>query len=374
MAPLQLRLDGRIERPKVELFLDGPTRRWASATCGCSSIPIAPGFAYRAKGSRGSGRSPRTARSCCPGAGGRRSPSPRSTSPDRRARRAAGRSGRIHRAACSRRRAGSRARSASRRSAATSGSRRILPPTTSASPVRRRSRPRRADRRHDHAAEGRDHVDGSWSRAGWPVGRHEPRAAHRHRRSWSTARARSARRWPGGAACVRIRHPGQRHARPDQHHRARRARPPAADPRQPGGADQGRGRLGAGADAGALRRRPRDAVGPDRRPRPNSAPTSPAMPLQLLDIVWPRLGLGGIASGRVDYRWAGQPSGRADLRVRGLSRAGLVLSSKPIDVGLAAVLDGRRRRCARWRSATARPSAGRRRASRRWRRGRSSPS
>ena len=68
-----------------------------------------------------------------------------------------------------------------------------------------------------------------------------------------------------------------------------------------------------------------------------------AMPLQLLDIGWPNLGLGGIATGRLDYRWHGAngaPSGRADLKVRGLSRAGLVLSSRPIDVGLAAVLDG----------------------------------
>ena len=30
------------------------------------------------------------------------------------------------------------------------------------------------------------------------------------------------------------------------------------------------------------------------------------------------------------------PTGKADLRVRGLSRAGLVLSSKPVDMGLAA--------------------------------------
>jgi len=65
-----------------------------------------------------------------------------------------------------------------------------------------------------------------------------------------------------------------------------------------------------------------------------------AMPLQLLDIAWPKAGLGGIASGRVDYRWAGQPSGSANLRVRGLSRAGLVLASKPIDVGLNAALTG----------------------------------
>ena len=67
-----------------------------------------------------------------------------------------------------------------------------------------------------------------------------------------------------------------------------------------------------------------------------------AMPLQLLDIGWPNLGLGGIASGTLDYRWrgeGGQPSGRANLKVRGLSRSGLVLSSKPIDLGLSAALE-----------------------------------
>jgi translocation and assembly module TamB len=65
-----------------------------------------------------------------------------------------------------------------------------------------------------------------------------------------------------------------------------------------------------------------------------------AMPLQILDIGWPDLDLSGVASGRVDYAWKGNRSGRADLRIRGLSRAGLVLSSKPIDVGLAAVVQG----------------------------------
>ena len=76
--------------------------------------------------------------------------------------------------------------------------------------------------------------------------------------------------------------------------------------------------------------------------RPEFRASIEAMPLQLLDIVWPKAGLGGIASGRVEYRWAGQPSGSANLRVRGLSRAGLVLASKPIDVGLNADLNGGR--------------------------------
>ena len=73
--------------------------------------------------------------------------------------------------------------------------------------------------------------------------------------------------------------------------------------------------------------------------------TVQAMPLEVLDIFWPNLDMRGSANGRLDYRWRGEngrPSGRADLRIRGLSRAGLVLSSKPIDVGLAAVLSGGR--------------------------------
>ena len=66
-----------------------------------------------------------------------------------------------------------------------------------------------------------------------------------------------------------------------------------------------------------------------------------AMPLSVLDIVNPDLDLGGLASGRLSYAWnRGSPSGRADLKVRGLNRSGLVLASKPIDVGVAAVLGG----------------------------------
>lgn len=69
------------------------------------------------------------------------------------------------------------------------------------------------------------------------------------------------------------------------------------------------------------------------------------LPLSTLDMAWPDLGLGGIATGKLQYRQASmtsQPTGRADIRVRGLSRSGLVLSSKPIDLGVAAVLDGSR--------------------------------
>jgi translocation and assembly module TamB len=68
-----------------------------------------------------------------------------------------------------------------------------------------------------------------------------------------------------------------------------------------------------------------------------------AMPLSVLDIGFPQLGLGGVASGIVRYRAASAtalPSGEANLRVRGLTRAGLVLSSRPVDIGLNARLDG----------------------------------
>ncbi len=68
-----------------------------------------------------------------------------------------------------------------------------------------------------------------------------------------------------------------------------------------------------------------------------------AMPLTVLDIFYPRMGLGGMASGTLSYRspeGGAVPSGAMDLRIRGLTRAGLVLSSRPVDVGVAARLVG----------------------------------
>ncbi|MBV9843278.1 MAG: translocation/assembly module TamB domain-containing protein [Sphingomonadaceae bacterium] len=68
-----------------------------------------------------------------------------------------------------------------------------------------------------------------------------------------------------------------------------------------------------------------------------------AMPLAVLDIFDPALRLGGSATGKLSYTQASAgvpPSGRIDLNVRGLTRAGLVLSSAPVDVGLAGVLAG----------------------------------
>ena len=68
------------------------------------------------------------------------------------------------------------------------------------------------------------------------------------------------------------------------------------------------------------------------------------MPLTVLDIAWPELGLGGIASGTFSYRAPRDgvaPTGDVNLRIRGLTRSGLVLSSRPVDVGVVAKLDGR---------------------------------
>ncbi|MDP5103177.1 MAG: translocation/assembly module TamB domain-containing protein [Erythrobacter sp.] len=58
------------------------------------------------------------------------------------------------------------------------------------------------------------------------------------------------------------------------------------------------------------------------------------MPLRLLDLVGANLGLGGRLSGIIDYRQQGRaaPIATARVRVDRFSRAGLVLSSKPINV------------------------------------------
>ncbi|URW75515.1 translocation/assembly module TamB domain-containing protein [Sphingomonas donggukensis] len=65
------------------------------------------------------------------------------------------------------------------------------------------------------------------------------------------------------------------------------------------------------------------------------------MPLSVLDIGYPGLGLGGSATGTLRYvaTAGGAPTGRIDMTVRGLTRSGLILSSRPIDVGIAGVLD-----------------------------------
>ena len=67
------------------------------------------------------------------------------------------------------------------------------------------------------------------------------------------------------------------------------------------------------------------------------------MPLSALDIIYADLGLGGYVSGVVDFRndHTGAPAGHAALSVRGLSRSGLVLTSRPLDLALVGQLDER---------------------------------
>jgi translocation and assembly module TamB len=58
------------------------------------------------------------------------------------------------------------------------------------------------------------------------------------------------------------------------------------------------------------------------------------MPLRLLDLAGADLGLGGRLSGIIDYRQQGRaaPTAKARVRIERFSRAGLVLSSKPVNV------------------------------------------
>lgn len=65
------------------------------------------------------------------------------------------------------------------------------------------------------------------------------------------------------------------------------------------------------------------------------------MPLSVLDIVVADLGLGGVASGIVDYAddGSGTPQGKVALKVSNFSRSGLVLTSQPVDLYMVGQLD-----------------------------------
>ena len=64
------------------------------------------------------------------------------------------------------------------------------------------------------------------------------------------------------------------------------------------------------------------------------------LPLGVLDIGYSGLGLGGTATGTLELsaRDGAAPTGRTNLTVRGLTRSGLLSSSAPIDIGVAGVL------------------------------------
>lgn len=65
-----------------------------------------------------------------------------------------------------------------------------------------------------------------------------------------------------------------------------------------------------------------------------------SLPLAIADAAVPELGFGGTASGTLSWRAPrlGAPSASASLQVRGLTRSGLVLTSRPVDLALVAQL------------------------------------
>lgn len=67
------------------------------------------------------------------------------------------------------------------------------------------------------------------------------------------------------------------------------------------------------------------------------------MPLSLLDIAIDDLGLGGFASGTVKLIQTNSqtPVGDAKLTIKGLTRSGLILTSKPVDLGLNVAISSR---------------------------------
>lgn len=68
-----------------------------------------------------------------------------------------------------------------------------------------------------------------------------------------------------------------------------------------------------------------------------------ALPLSLADVFIGSQGLGGSASGLLDYRQpkGGMPEGNARLQIKGLTRAGLTLTSRPVDVALIGTLSAK---------------------------------
>ncbi|AMO71089.1 translocation/assembly module TamB domain-containing protein [Sphingorhabdus sp. M41] len=67
------------------------------------------------------------------------------------------------------------------------------------------------------------------------------------------------------------------------------------------------------------------------------------MPLSLIDIAYPDLGLGGSVNGTVKLTQSGSqvPVGEAKLTIQGLTRSGLILTSEPVDLGLNIALSQR---------------------------------
>ena len=331
---LRLRLDGQIERPKVELTLDRPNEALGIRDMTLFLDPNAPGFDYRANGqsrlgpftSNGQILLPKGGRAVIDIAALDVAGSTRAA--------AARRSWRLHRAAAPRR----RPLSGTLDFAPQNGDQRIeahLAANNLSVPGDSRSASAGPGRRDDHPRRGPNDARTAWSRArGLTTS------------GISLARLTANARLVNGSGEVRAALAGTRgtafelvtvaQVSPDRISLTGRGelarRPltldsPVVLTRVAGGWQIAPTRIASAAGG--------HAVGPDRR----AAGVPRRHPGDAAATARHRLAqgrAGRIASGRIDYRWEGAPSGSANLRVRGLSRAGLVLASKPIDVGVNA--------------------------------------
>ena len=74
-------------------------------------------------------------------------------------------------------------------------------------------------------------------------------------------------------------------------------------------------------------------------PTPRFSAELKRMPLRIFDLVDSEIELGGTADGRINVDLGAAPTGNVDLKVRGLTRSGLLTASQPIDVALRGKLD-----------------------------------
>ena len=337
------RLDGRIERPKVELFLERPNEALGIRDMRLFLDPTAQGFDYRANGQSRLGPFTSNGQILLP-KGGRATIAIAAldVAGSTATRVAARRSGRLHRTAAARRRRARTGRSTSRRPTATSGSRRTLPPTISAWRGRRRSAFARAG-----STERSSLPKGGRRSTGW-----SPRAAL-STSGISLARLTANARLVNGSGEVRAALAGTRgtafqlvtvaNVTPDRISITGRGeldrRPltldsPAVLTRVEGGWQIAPTRVRFGGGRGTLSGRTGDRpeFRADIRPCRCSCSTSSG----------PRPGWAGSPAGGSSI--AGQASRRAARTCASAAcrRAGLVLTSKPIDVGVNAVLSGGR--------------------------------
>ena len=213
------------------------------------------------------------------------------------------------------------------------------------SPARRRSRSAAASSRESSCSiRPAPRFAARWRRAGVSRG------------ALSIARIDASGEMRGGVGKVTARVAGTRgrdfslrHRRGDRARalpaqRPRHRRPPL-DPAHRAGPAHARGRrMAARSDRADLRRRQCQPVRPVRR-KPNRGQCADERDAALrarhrladssASAESPR------ARSPTVSRKCGDPSGSANLRVRGLTRSGLVLSSKPVDIGLVARLEGR---------------------------------